>query len=201
MKENEQVLVFPAKLLEGVEFVNNVLLENKAFALLDDILASKEAFYMDRKEAETNPNFKQIIPYSVLGYDDKFFVYQRTKKGGESRLHDLYSLGVGGHINPEDTNDVIDFNGYHRAMRRELAEEVAINSNYKFDIRGAIYDPSNEVGQVHFGVVHGIYFNRAPVLQFFDPALTNGEFHDRLWLHENKDKFENWSKLVIENIL
>src|SRR5687768_11211932 len=102
MSENEQVLVFPAELLEGMKFYNSVIKGNNATIHLDYLMHSKKLHYMDRKEAEVNPAFKQIIPYCVLSCDDKIFVYQRTKKGGDSRLHDLYSIGVGGHINPED---------------------------------------------------------------------------------------------------
>ena len=34
--------------------------------------------------------------------NDKILRYRRGKGGGETRLHGLYSVGVGGHISEED---------------------------------------------------------------------------------------------------
>lgn len=204
MKENEQVLVFPAHILYGFNFSDNKVLKGgEAIDAFKTIMNSGQLSYIDRKGAETNPSYKQLIPYCMISYDDKVFTYQRTKKGGEDRLHDLYSLGVGGHINPEDGEDLKEgYVSYFKAMERELAEEVALpNNEYQHKMVGLLYDSSNEVGRVHFGVVHQLVFKAEPKLESPDPALTNGEFHDRVWLLENKDKFENWSKLVIENIL
>ncbi len=42
---------------------------------------------------------------------------QRSKAGGDTRLHDLYSLGIGGHLNPED-------GGVLEGLRREFHEEM-----------------------------------------------------------------------------
>lgn len=198
---NEKVLVFKAELLDKLGKFQGVLENPKAKEYLNEILYYDNLLYIDRPAAEVDPNFKQLIPYCILRYAGKIFCYQRTKKGNENRLHDLYSLGVGGHINPEDG----DSNGgntlYYSAMQRELKEELGSLPAYDNKIVGLLYDDSNEVGQVHFGVVHRLTFDYVPVIKSTDAALTNGSFRDLIWVIANRDKFENWSKLVIERLL
>ena len=59
-------------------------------------------FFVDRAAAETDATIKQIIPYLVLRDGDRIFLMKRTRAGGDARLHELYSVGVGGHLNPGD---------------------------------------------------------------------------------------------------
>ena len=57
-----------------------------------------------RPECEKNYNFIQMIPYIILRDIDretgvvKYLTYKRGKKGAENKLHDKFSVGVGGHI-------------------------------------------------------------------------------------------------------
>ena len=46
--------------------------------------------------------FKQVIPYLVLRDGERYFLMRRTRAGGDARLHDRWSIGVGGHLNPGD---------------------------------------------------------------------------------------------------
>ena len=58
--------------------------------------------YMKRSLAEEDPSFKQLIPYAIIMSGGQVFKYRRGVKGGESRLHGLISVGVGGHISAVD---------------------------------------------------------------------------------------------------
>ena len=57
-----------------------------------------------RPECEKNYDFIQMIPYIILRDIDpatgmvKYLTYKRGKKGAENKLHDKFSVGVGGHI-------------------------------------------------------------------------------------------------------
>lgn len=57
-----------------------------------------------RPECEKNYNFIQMIPYIVLRDLDEetgevsYLTYRRGKKGAEDRLHDKFSVGIGGHV-------------------------------------------------------------------------------------------------------
>jgi predicted NUDIX family phosphoesterase len=79
--------------------------------------------YYDRTpQLEENASLKQIIPYVVVSCGDKILMYNRTAKQTDARLHMKYSIGFGGHINPEDTaghdNPVVG------GRTRELQEEL-----------------------------------------------------------------------------
>jgi predicted NUDIX family phosphoesterase len=205
MNDKEEVLVIPEEVLEPYlrYFKKNMLTDPGRIAeLLDEALSPLACGYMPRAEAEIDPSYKQVIPYSVLWRGREVFRYKRTKKGGETRLHDLWSIGVGGHINPIDS---YDDEPYEAAMWRELNEEVGLQrSNIGAPIVGIIYDPSNEVGKVHLGIVHFIQLGmNSPPMKYNDPALSSGEFHHVVELSQNsaKDVYENWSKIIIENLL
>src|SRR3954454_9273568 len=68
--------------------------------------------FRPRPDAEQDPSWKQVIPYVVLRDGDAIFLMRRTRAGGDERLHDRYSIGIGGHVNPQDE----DVNG---GLRRE----------------------------------------------------------------------------------
>ncbi len=164
---------------------------------------------LDRDYAELDPSWLQLIPYVVLFRGREVFRYQRTKKGGEGRLHGLWSVGVGGHVNPEDSGlsaDTPGLNPYLHGLRRELREEVG--HDLRVDpaglslVQGLIFDPSDEVGRVHFGLVHFVQLGNNPTLSFADDAMAGGHFQHAAELrHSARDEFESWSRLVIEMLL
>lgn len=202
----EQVLVFPTTVLSAImKEPYGLCCEATAIDTFRRLMASDLLFYLDREIAEKTPDYKQIIPYTLFRQGGKYFAYQRTKKGGESRLHDKWSLGVGGHINPRDGKGKV---GYLNAFWRELDEEVEFcfkhgicSEMVKENIVGLLYDPSNEVGKVHFGVVHLIDLDPHVVMKTFDPALDCGRFEDAAGIISRKRDFENWSQLLIDNIV
>jgi predicted NUDIX family phosphoesterase len=191
----EQVLVVPAKYLEPhlSRFKNGLVTDDCWInGIRWSIMSSDIATYIGRDIAETDESFKQLIPYCILMQEGRIFAYQRTKKGGESRLHDKWSIGVGGHINPCDES------GYRAAIQRELLEEVGIDiGNYEPPIKAFIYDDSNEVGRVHLGIVHLISISRYKTLTFKDPSLANG-----IWMSPEElqsHSYENWSQLLVDH--
>jgi predicted NUDIX family phosphoesterase len=200
----EQVLVFPTKLLEEVNCPNGYI-ENPS-KYLRCILYDDNLTFVDRDLAEQDTNLQQIIPYCVLRWNGEVFTYERTKKSGENRLHNLLSLGIGGHVNPVDSdssdNTELLIKGflvpqiYTNAFYRELNEEVEILSSFQNTIIGCIRDTSNDVGRVHFGIIHRLTLKEKNV-KTVDPALTNGVFRGIVEVKRDIEKFESWSKLVI----
>ena len=119
---------------------------------LETILSEFE--YQERNDdLERSPYFQQIIPYVwiVNKKRKEIFLYQRSAKGGEERLHNKYSGGVGGHI--DKNTEELSKDPITDAMMRELKEEVIMNFYPAPKFIGFIKDDSNEVGLVHFGVV------------------------------------------------
>ena len=58
--------------------------------------------YRRRGDAEDDPSWKQVIPYLALRDGDDIFLMRRSRAGSDVRLHDRYTIGIGGHVNPED---------------------------------------------------------------------------------------------------
>lgn len=194
---SEQVLCFPADIIgdfKGVARYVNVR------ELWNAVVKSDRLAWVDRAKVEDDPSWKQIIPYCVLAGHEGIFRYRRTKKGGESRLHDKWSVGVGGHINPVDGDTSIGSTAVQNAIMRELFEEVGFLDEVVSQPFGVLYDPSNAVGQVHFGLVYFICVGCGR-LEFHDPALSQGLFDSVEHLRGDIDLFENWSQMVIRSLL
>lgn len=67
--------------------------------------------------------------------------------GGEARLHDKGSIGIGGHINPVDRQSGHDdVSTYLAGVEREIREELVIDGGCTQRVLGVINDDSNEVG-------------------------------------------------------
>jgi predicted NUDIX family phosphoesterase len=196
----EKVLVFPENKMDGFQedILPGITTSYKALQYFKYEIVPV-AYYIDREVAEESPEFKQIIPYVVMKYKNRYLVYKRTKKGGEGRLHEKHSIGIGGHINPVDG----DREAIENAIVREITEEVdfPIVDKKLFKIKpiGLIYDDSNDVGRVHFGFVWMIEFDKT-VTQLPTPAEDAVAEFD--WLPKTKIKkvpnLENWSKLVLK---
>jgi predicted NUDIX family phosphoesterase len=160
--------------------------------------AVTRAGYLRRGEAEHDPEFLQVIPYCVLRRGKEVFVYQRGKAGGEDRLHEKWSVGVGGHVNPGDGHGPLCL---EKALARELAEEVSFNLDVAPKPAALLYDPADEVGEVHLGVVCFVEAGFQARLTFHDPALEEGHFRHPLDLKAQPELFESWSQLVVKELL
>ncbi len=125
MATEERVLCFQRKLLEELGMFQGLSLEVEKY--LPVVTSSSHILYLNRSEAEQDKRYKQLIPYVLVICNDKILRYRRGRGGQETRLHGLYSVGIGGHISEEDNGLFSNGPGYHEGMRRELMEEVAID--------------------------------------------------------------------------
>lgn len=158
----------------------------------------QDSSFQDRTPMESDPSHQQIIPYILLRHDDLVFRYCRTKKGGESRLHDMYSIGIGGHINPIDESGSSQ-NIIMKAALRELEEEMHITQDVKLEHIGFMNDDETEVGKVHLGFVMQAWLEN-PEAAVREDALSKGE-----WIKQQNmldgNEYETWSQLIIEGYL
>lgn len=157
-----------------------------------------KAFFMDREKAETDPTHKQVIPYTIVQniHSKRILAYKRTKKGGEGRLHNKWSIGIGGHINPQDRTPKEP--EYMTAMVRELKEEIGVTDG-RASIIGVLYDPSNPVGEVHFGVVIAFLVSD-DVIESNEDAIDENLKWVTLKEGLELPNLENWSKLILEEL-
>jgi predicted NUDIX family phosphoesterase len=191
----EYVLVFPAQLLQQIGAFQGISFELDKY--LDIILSPKNHTFIKRKDAESNPTYKQLIPYALLHCEDKIFVYRRGKLLAEKRLLGNYSLGIGGHISVTDPG--LFGTTYDDGLKREIIEEVNIDSQYTQRIVALLNDDSNDVGKVHFGIVHILTLER-PLVKPREKSINETKFLGANALQKDIDKFENWSKICIQHI-
>jgi len=181
--------------------VNQIIITNTNFIKLKFSEFSKIIEYGDffeRNKIENDSSFKQIIPYTVFkNRDSKYLVLKRTEKQGEKRLHNMISLGIGGHINEKDkgfSKEQTFFNG----MEREINEEIWLSNPAKYVYRGIIRDNSEDVSNVHLGILFEGYVKHAEIKEvdnFHSAWLTKSE------IEKFKDaKLETWAKIALENI-
>lgn len=160
-------------------------------AILDVIRA--EHFFVPRPEAEVSPQYKQIIPYVVIRHADAYFLLKRTAKQTESRLHHKLSLGIGGHINP-DTPDILE------GLRKELEEEVHVDSPYELTFIGILNDDTTDVSRVHLGVVY-LLEPEEPRVTVRETEKMTGSWVARADLAAKRDAMETWSQVVYDQFI
>ena len=175
----------------------DVILANGAWhgvrtAATDDFLAIVEANgrFQPRRAMEADPSFKQIIPYLVLRDGERYFLMRRTRAGGDARLHDAWSIGVGGHINPGDG----DLAG---GLLREWTEELVADFVPEFRLVGLLNDDTTDVGQVHLGAVYLAEAAGRPVT-IRETDKLSGAFATPAQVAEVADRLETWSRLAFE---
>ena len=146
--------------------------------------------YEPRAAMERDPDFKQIIPYLVLRDAERYFLMRRTRAGGDARLHDLWSIGVGGHLNPGD-------DGLAGGLHREWGEELVADFEPDFVPFALLNDDTTEVGAVHLGVVVLADACGRPVAVRETDKLA-GDFADPAEVAAGAEHLETWSRIVFD---
>jgi predicted NUDIX family phosphoesterase len=199
MAQEEQVLVIKREVLEQIGTFHGLMFDVERY--LEKIFASGVCTFMNRSQAEKDPSFKQLIPYVIMSYDGKYLNYIRGKRAGETRLVSKRSIGIGGHINPIDWTlfSAEAQKTYLEAVQREIAEEVSVETTYSNNIVALLNDDSNEVGQVHLGVVH-LWQLDEPKVERREQMITQMSFMSPAELNEVKDSMETWSQLCLAGL-
>lgn len=158
---------------------------------------------MRRGDAEQKFDYKQPIPYVLLKRKDEVFLYKRLSGGGENRLFDKLSVGLGGHMNLTDSKNFDEI--LNENIERELEkEEMYIDSeNRIYNIIGILNDDSDEVGQVHICILYTLQLDDDAIVEVKETEQLQGEWVNVSNLKEKDiyDKLENWSKIAIDNLI
>jgi len=198
-KKQEQVLCIDRKNLPASWVTQRTVLPMH-FSTFSATCTKAEFSFVRRGIAEEDRQKKQIIPYILLQTADGGMTAAYNRQGSEKRLHDLWSIGIGGHINPEDSAMETDSfesilkNGMQRELDEELARRIAGDP---IEFIGIISEDITPVGSVHMGAVF--------LIKTQDPEgyLPGDELHSFTWHATQKLSqlnLELWSELSLELI-
>jgi predicted NUDIX family phosphoesterase len=207
-KKDENVLVFETKLFHEIGHFQGLNANVQPY--LSAIFTAGNCFFMPRSAAEQDVRYKQVIPYVILAHGDSVFSYVRGRSSTEGRLVGLRSIGIGGHISDRDAalpglevHDEAKVSGLHRlyidAVRREAEEEVSIDCDYEAREVAVLNDDQEEVGRVHFGIVH-VFRLRAPRVSKKERLVSEAGFMSAAELAGSIAEFEGWSQICIRAI-
>jgi predicted NUDIX family phosphoesterase len=191
----EHVLVVPTLLFHEVGYFQGFCADVDRY--LSTLLDPAHTSYHPRPEMEQDPSYKQLIPYCIFQFEGKIFHYRRGTAQGEARLHSKRSIGIGGHISAED--DAAP-SAYEEGMRREIAEEVFLECNYRAECIGLINDDETEVGRVHLGVVHRFHLE-SPKVRPREESIMETGFAAPDDLAASLGEFETWSQICLKYLL
>jgi predicted NUDIX family phosphoesterase len=191
----EQVLVVPTSLFHEIGYFQGFCPDVEPY--LKTLLDPAHTSYRPRDEMEEDPSFKQLIPYCIFRCDDQVFYYRRSKGTGEARLHAKRSVGVGGHVSSIDENAAAG--AYKEGMRREIEEEVYLESGWTEKLVGLINDDETEVGRVHLGLVH-LFDLDEPKVRAREESMIDTGFAPPSQLVAESNEFETWSEICLKSL-
>jgi predicted NUDIX family phosphoesterase len=172
----------------------------------------QNGLFLRRGELEEDPSFKQIIPYAIISNKEadppagwgvrqsqSFYLFRRTSEQTEKRLHNKFSLGVGGHMNPDDS--VGSKEQYLiNELKRELYEEVRLLNGClieEIEFIGFINDDTIPVGRVHIGLLYNIHVSNKEVY-INETGKMTADWIDKSNLAEFYEGMETWTKITFD---
>lgn len=182
---------------EHIVCIKSTSVKHREFGFVDYELSLNDLMLGQRAVLENDDDFRQVLPISIFTHRGKVWAYERTQKGGESRLHNKVAVAVGGHWDIADIvveDGIINLEKSLRlAIDRELREEVVLTSNIirTTKLSKMICADDTEVDRVHLGLIYiheldGEGINSAEdqlkTIGFVSPEqLLNGELNAEVW--------------------
>lgn len=210
--KSDHLLMQKPKLSEIVLYYNKMHIKS----ILPKNIFSKQSLvellnipmmFASRSLLEYNPMQVHPIPYILTRFWDeekqmyKYFFTLREGGSTESRL--VGKLGnLGGHVGLEDyVNGDDSLNLLSKALFRELEEEAGITSDIILDVdyEGMLYNDDGSVDSDHLGVIYTITIDNDKIDSEEEGVLSG------LWVYQDEipeyyERFENWSKIIVENL-
>ena len=176
--------------------MNDLTVGLPAVNLLDKF--TYDSIYKERHLMEENENYRQIIAYVLIQHREtgRFMLSRRTDKQTEARLHNKYSIGIGGHIDHfpvNESNDVI-----YKAAVREIREETGF-TNGTLAAQGIILTDVEPIDRVHVGVL--FHFITRELIPHSEDGKHEHEWADCERLLEVYGRMESWSQIVFDSYI
>src|ERR671918_2517266 len=195
---DENILVIRRSLFDELGSFQGLNFETEKY--LGAILSRGNNFFLARAQAESDPAYKQIIPYALIAFEDRVLYYVRGKKAGEQRLVAKGSIGIGGHMNEGDESLFAwDEQAYRAGVEREVNEEIKIDAPFEDRIVALLNDDTTEVGRVHLGVVH-VFKLAEPKVEKREAMITGLTFLAKSELSARRETMETWSQICLDSL-
>ena len=191
----ERVMVVKKEALEK-RLSEGVLTRENVDSILDFIQC--EHFFVPRESAEYDSSIKQIIPYVLIRQGRRYFVMKRLARQTEARLHNLLSLGVGGHINPGE-NLSAGQSILEAGLHRELQEEVFVEKLLSLDCVGVLNENTGGVSDYHVGVIY--LLEAQGEVRVLETEKMEGGWMTQRQLEEEAEWMETWSQHVLQELI
>jgi len=194
---SEKVLVIRNSLLHGhIKDKSGCLITDRKEQIFNKILANQA--FMPRNDAEYNFEHKQVIPYVIIRNGNNYLLLKRLTGQTEKRLHNKYSLGIGGHVNPDSSTagDNVVLSGLYK----ELHEEVAVDDPSDLTFIGIINDESNSVSRVHLGLLYELQA-KSSGFRVLETGKMTGQWASEDELREFYEGLETWSQIVYDHYI
>jgi len=196
MKKNEKILVVASGVIFKNEHWQGLKTENLDYYL--NLIKNNSQFRL-RAEVENDPSWKQIIPYIVFNFQDKYFLYHYLKKASEKRLKNDYILGIGGHIDPIDLKSGEDI--LEVGAMREWNEEVVYKGNLlERKLIGILNDEKRPVEAVHLGLVY-LFVGDSPEIFVKEKDVLKGKLIELKDLGKCVENTGGWAPIVYREYL
>ena len=154
----------------------------------------KRGEYKTRYKMEEDLNYRQFLPYTAIERNNEIFLYQRSNKGGEPRVFNQYSLGIGGHV---DTPETI-----YEAIIKELEEEVGIKIEERDLKTVGLLKLNDGVEEFHLGIAMILHVDDTFKTDVGElDKLVNRRFIPVEELKNRTFTMERWSELFYEEYL
>lgn len=175
----------------------------------------------DRDVIEDDPSLQQFLPYNALieiqdDFSAHIFMYRRGKGSDEAGLHDLYSVGLGGHVDEvvrldgADADSILLEETLVQSTIRELQEEVGFTPN-EYNVREqlrrafVVSDTRTKVEKVHMGLIFPVFGKKSQLGVHEVNVIDEGQWIPLEELHAKhaagQIKLEPWSILTVENLI
>jgi predicted NUDIX family phosphoesterase len=166
-----------------------------------------EGNFQRRSEVEADMMLIQPIPAAYFEYRTKLLLLRRKDGGPGNRLHNRYSLWVGGHIRDRD-RVASQRDLFVATLRREVSEELRIPFVPVPKRKGLVWDTSTSRSEQHLGIIHRIELKtneisvRADQSELRLPRGTSvsGTFQSRGEMGRYVHEMEPWSALILESL-
>ncbi len=166
---------------------------------IDRHYASIEVHPVVQGDTENHASVLPLVAMVAIHYNYSWLIF--TGKNNETSTSDVnkpLSLGLTGNITFDGHNDIFLDDKIKPVVKQIVNETIDAKTGYDLRLAGLLCDSKASSGQKYLGIVFIARLHQQGVI------VKNSDFDINFSgtgeLQENRQKFDNWSKVVIDHI-